>query len=80
MKRNIEMNISRPIASQVGGVSFGLLTPEEIRALSVKRVQNPDTFDTLLHPVPGGLYDLSLGAFGDNLYVVLKDKLLQSTR
>ena len=60
------MNVSRPIASQIGGVSFGLLTDEEIRALSVRRIENPDTFNSLLHPVPGGLYDLALGAFGDN--------------
>ena len=62
------MNISKPTASQIGSVSFGLLTSEDIRGLSVKQIQNPDTFDTLLHPVPGGLYDLKLGAFSDNMY------------
>ena len=62
------MNVSKPISSQLGGVSFGLLNSEEIRSLSVQRIQNTETFDTLLHPVPGGLYDLKLGAFGDNMY------------
>ncbi|TAQ83929.1 hypothetical protein B7494_g7741 [Chlorociboria aeruginascens] len=63
------MNISQPIPSAIGAVDFGFLTVDEIRALSVKRIQNPVTFDTLLHPVPEGLYDLALGAFGDNAFV-----------
>jgi len=60
------MNISQPISSFIGSVDFGFLLSEDIKALSVKKIQNPDTFDTLLHPTPGGLYDLSLGAWGDN--------------
>lgn len=60
------MNISQPVSSAIGGVEFGILAADEIRALSVKRVTNPTTFDTLLNPVPGGLYDAALGAFGDN--------------
>lgn len=61
------MNISQPIASYIGSVDFGFLSSEDIRALSVKRIQNPTTFNTLLHPVPGGLYDTALGAWSDNL-------------
>ena len=60
------MNISQPVVSSIGNVGFGFLSSEEIKALSVKRVQNPTTFDSLLHPVPGGLYDSALGAWGDN--------------
>ena len=60
------MNVSQPIASRVGSVDFGFLTSEEIKALSVKKIQNSDTFDTLLQPSPGGLYDLALGAYGDS--------------
>ncbi|KAL9041913.1 MAG: hypothetical protein Q9180_000966 [Flavoplaca navasiana] len=60
------MNISQPIASHIGSVEFGCLSAEEIRAFSVKKIVNPTTFDTLLHPVPGGLYDAALGAWGDN--------------
>jgi len=61
------MNISQPVPSAIGSVDFGFLTPQEIKALSVKRIQNPITFDTLLHPVPEGLYDPALGAWGDNM-------------
>jgi len=60
------MNVSQPIASYIGSVDFRFLSSEDIKALSVKKIQNPTTFDTLLHPVPGGLYDASLGAWSDN--------------
>lgn len=60
------MEISKPVASSIGSVDFGFLSQEEIRSLSVRRITNPTTFDALLHPVPGGLYDSALGAFGDN--------------
>jgi len=60
------MNISQPIASYIGSVEFGFLSSEDIKALSVKKISNPTTFDSLLHPVPGGLYDPALGAWADN--------------
>ena len=63
------MNISQPVASSIESVDLGFLSSEEIKALSVKQIQNPTTFDTLLHPVLGGLYDAALGAWGDNPYV-----------
>ena len=60
------MNVSQPLASSIGSVEFSFLSADEIKELSVKRIQNPTTFDTLLHPIPGGLYDLALGSWGDN--------------
>ncbi|PMD35476.1 beta and beta-prime subunits of DNA dependent RNA-polymerase [Hyaloscypha variabilis F] len=60
------MNISQPVPSAISSVDFGFLGAAEIKALSVKRIENSTTFDTLLHPVPGGLYDPALGAWGDN--------------
>jgi DNA-directed RNA polymerase I subunit RPA1 len=62
------MNISQPVTSSIRAVDFGFLSSDDIKALSVKKIQNPDTFDTLLHPTPGGLYDPALGAWGDNPY------------
>ena len=62
------MNISQPVASHIGSVDFGLLSSEDVKSISVKKIQNPTTFDTLLHPVPGGLYDAALGAWSDNPY------------
>lgn len=60
------MNIAQPIASFVGSVDFGFLSSKDIKAISVKKIQNPTTFDSLLYPVPGGLYDAALGARSDN--------------
>ncbi|KAI1411781.1 beta and beta-prime subunits of DNA dependent RNA-polymerase [Hypoxylon sp. FL1857] len=61
------MNISQPIASAIDSVDFDFLTPAEIKAISVKRIENPTTFDSLLNPIPGGLYDPALGAWGDSV-------------
>lgn len=65
------MNISQPVASSVESVEFTFLPADEIRAISVRRIENEDTFDTLLNPSPGGLYDPALGSWGDALYVIL---------
>ena len=43
------------------GVRLALYTPEETKKLSVKKLTNPETFDALLHPNFGGLYDPALG-------------------
>ncbi|KAG9496969.1 hypothetical protein J7337_011758 [Fusarium musae] len=59
------MNIAQPVASGVESVEFTFMSPKEIRAISVKRIENPETFDNLLNPVPGGLYDPALGSWGD---------------
>ena len=59
------MNISQPVSAAIGSVDFAFLTADEVKRLSVKRIQNPTTFDTLQNPVPGGLYDPALGAFDE---------------
>ncbi|KAF2196404.1 beta and beta-prime subunits of DNA dependent RNA-polymerase [Delitschia confertaspora ATCC 74209] len=59
------MNTSQPVSSAITGVEFGFLGSKDIKELSVKRITNPTTFDSFLHPVPGGLYDGALGAFLD---------------
>ncbi|KAI2620150.1 beta and beta-prime subunits of DNA dependent RNA-polymerase [Hypomontagnella submonticulosa] len=61
------MNISQPISSAIDSVDFDFLTPTEIKAISVKRIENPTTFDSLLNPIPGGLYDPALGAWGEQI-------------
>lgn len=42
-------------------IAFGIFSPEEIRAVSVKQIVNPTTLDQLERPVPGGLYDPAMG-------------------
>lgn len=61
------MNISQPAAAVVDRVEFTFLTKEEIHNVSVKAIQNDSTFDTLLNPVRGGLYDPALGSWGDTM-------------
>ncbi|KAL2006706.1 hypothetical protein VTN00DRAFT_9374 [Thermoascus crustaceus] len=60
-------NFARPVASSIGGIDFGVLTDEEIKAVSVKRIHNTPTLDSFNNPVPGGLYDPALGAWGDHV-------------
>ncbi|KAF2124193.1 beta and beta-prime subunits of DNA dependent RNA-polymerase [Dothidotthia symphoricarpi CBS 119687] len=60
------MNSSLPTSSAIQSVEFGFFSAQDVRSLSVKRITNPTTFDSLLHPVPGGLHDAALGAFLDN--------------
>ena len=59
------MNPSEPISSHVRGVSFLPLASADIKALSAARITSATTFDTLLNPIPGGLYTSELGSFGD---------------
>jgi DNA-directed RNA polymerase I subunit RPA1 len=59
------MNISVPVADAIDRVDFEFISTGEIRAVSVKRIQNDNTFDSLMLPVPDGLYDPALGAWGD---------------
>lgn len=62
------MNISQPVSSSVDRVEFTFLTKDEIHSISVKKIENDNTFDTLLNPVRGGLYDPALGSWGDSMY------------
>lgn len=61
-------NFTRPVASSIGGVDFGFLSEEHIKAISVKQIYATPTFDSLNQPIPGGLYDPALGAWGDYKY------------
>ncbi|KAK9471333.1 uncharacterized protein V1510DRAFT_431410 [Dipodascopsis tothii] len=57
------MNISKPVGSEITQVKFGHFSPKEIKRLSVKQITNAQVFDSLGHPISGGLYDLALGAY-----------------
>ncbi|SCU96271.1 LAMI_0F05930g1_1 [Lachancea mirantina] len=61
------MDISKPVASEITSVDFGVMSAREIRNLSAMQVTNPTVLDNLGHPISGGLYDLALGAFLRNL-------------
>jgi DNA-directed RNA polymerase I subunit RPA1 len=57
---------ARPVPSSIGGIEFGVFDEAEIKKISVLRVQNTPTLDSFNNPVPGGLYDPALGAWGDH--------------
>ena len=46
---------------RVGKIEFGLLSPKEIRKMSVRKIIWADTYDDDGFPYPQGLMDLSLG-------------------
>ncbi len=46
---------------RLSSVNFLTYTGEEIKRVSCKKVTNPNTFDSLLHPTTGGLYDPAFG-------------------
>lgn len=60
------MNFNPTFNRAISSVGFAVLSEDEIQKVSVKRVTNSSTFDSLLHPLPGGLYDPAFGAFLDN--------------
>ncbi len=45
------------------GVNFSVYSADDVRSLSVKQVTNPQSFDALMHPTIGGLYDPAFGKF-----------------
>ena len=51
-----------PLASSAGGLEFSRLPADEIRKISVVRVNATPTLDTMHGPVPGGLHDPAMGA------------------
>ncbi|KAH8426320.1 DNA-directed RNA polymerase I core subunit RPA190 [Aspergillus melleus] len=58
---------ARPVASAISGVDFGVYNDADIKAISVKRIHNTPTLDSFNNPVPGGLYDPAMGAWGDHV-------------
>ncbi|KAI5304381.1 hypothetical protein KEM56_006555 [Ascosphaera pollenicola] len=60
-------SFTRPVFSSIGEVDFGFMSDEEIKRVSVKRIYNTPTLDSFNNPVPGGLYDPALGAWGDHI-------------
>ena len=54
--------MNRPVKKKISGMSFHLLSPEQIKKLSVAKIVTPELYDVDGYPVDGGLMDLRLGA------------------
>ncbi|WVR06374.1 hypothetical protein IAU60_003405 [Kwoniella sp. DSM 27419] len=55
------MDISHSIHSEITSLSFSFLSSEDIKAISVKKIDNAILLDNLNLPTRGGLYDPKLG-------------------
>jgi hypothetical protein len=56
------MSSNQAVPSHISAVDFGFLTSLEIKNLAVKKITNPISFNSLLHPNNGGLHDPALGS------------------
>jgi DNA-directed RNA polymerase subunit A' len=56
-----------PSPKRIGQIEFGLLSPKEIRTMSVRKIIWADTYDDDGFPYPQGLMDLNLGVIDPGL-------------
>ena len=56
-------------------LAFSVLTADDIRNLSVKKITTSDSFNMLGHPLIGGLYDPALGNINIKTEIVFIDKI-----
>jgi DNA-directed RNA polymerase subunit A' len=52
----------KAISKKIGEIKFSLLSPEQIKKISVAKIVTPELYDIDGYPVDGGLMDLRLGA------------------
>lgn len=55
------MDIANSLHSEVASLSFSFLTSDDVKSISVKKIDNPILLDNLGLPTAGGLYDPKLG-------------------
>ncbi|WWC70704.1 uncharacterized protein I206_104655 [Kwoniella pini CBS 10737] len=55
------MDIAHSINSEITSLSFSFLSTDDVKAVSVKKIENPVLLDNLNLPTRGGLYDPKLG-------------------
>lgn len=66
------MDIAHSLHTEVAGLSFSFLTSDDVKAISVKKIDNPILLDNLNMPTKGGLYDPKLGPMSQrDVYVYL---------
>ncbi|MCL2115749.1 MAG: DNA-directed RNA polymerase subunit A' [Methanobrevibacter sp.] len=55
------------IIKQISQINFGLMSPEDIRKMSVTKIETPDTYDEDGYPIENGLMDPHLGVIDPSL-------------
>nr|P09846.2 RecName: Full=DNA-directed RNA polymerase subunit Rpo1N; AltName: Full=DNA-directed RNA polymerase subunit A' [Methanothermobacter thermautotrophicus str. Winter]CAA30838.1 unnamed protein product [Methanothermobacter thermautotrophicus] len=57
----------RGILKKISQINFGLMSPEDIRKMSVAQIVTPDTYDEDGYPIENELMDPRLGVIGSSL-------------
>jgi DNA-directed RNA polymerase I subunit RPA1 len=66
------MDIAHSLHTEVSSISFSFFTSDDIRSVSVKKIDNPVLLDSLNLPNNGGLYDPKLGPMTPrDMFVIL---------
>ena len=52
--------------TQIDSISLSMYREADIKKLSVQKIYNPQVFDSLLYPLPGGPHDYALGPVENN--------------
>ena len=60
-------NTLKGIIKQISQINFGLMSPEDIRKMSVTKIETPDTYDEDGYPIENGLMDPHLGVIDPSL-------------
>jgi DNA-directed RNA polymerase subunit A' len=60
-------NNLKGIIKQISQINFGLMSPEDIRKMSVTKIETPDTYDEDGYPIENGLMDPHLGVIDPSL-------------
>ena len=55
------------LPKKISAIKFEVLSPQEIRRMSVAKINNPETYDDDGYPVEGGLMDTRLGVIDPGL-------------
>ena len=55
------------IIKKIDQINFGLMSPEQIREMSVVKIERPDTYDEDGYPIESGLMDSRLGVIDPSL-------------
>ena len=55
------------IIKKIDRIDFGLMSPEQIREMSVVKIERPDTYDEDGYPIESGLMDSRLGVIDPSL-------------
>ena len=59
--------VNEDLIKKIQQINFGLMSPDDIRDMSVVKIETPDTYDEDGYPIEGGLMDPHLGVIDPSL-------------